>query len=180
MSGTKPAVNTIGRHLASFVDQNAHAFRWTPSEGMTDLGFSPASSRGGTADGATSTLATDSGVAVSGLVHPWRWEAATGWVSLGASNSSGGVNAMNATGEIVGSMHEGLGPWTGYASKPHGRTAPSFALDASASSTRRWWAPPKRPGLHGNRHVPGASQVGDPGLEPGTSSLSEKRSNRLS
>jgi hypothetical protein len=50
--------------------------------------------------------------------------------------------------------------------------------DGSPEAARMWWS--ERPLYIESRSNGGDSAMGDPGFEPGTSSLSEKRSNRLS
>ena len=73
----------------------------------------------------------------------------------------------------------------------HGRAAARLCARAGSSAPARARAPSparragckraRRAGAgHGRRPLGGPGRMGDPGLEPGTSSLSEKRSNRLS
>lgn len=85
-------------------DANHHAFLWTPSGGMVDLGTLGGPNSEGWRVNSSCEQVAGSASTASGSYHAFLWTQAGGMIDLGTlGGSSSGVTGFNDAGQVVGS-----------------------------------------------------------------------------
>ncbi len=104
LAGTAQAPVAVGGAIkgSDAFGPTDHAFRWTPSTGLQDLGLLP----GGSQSIAIAISADENVVVgeatVGGLWHAFRWTAATGMVNLGTlGGAESAAFAVNGDGSVI-------------------------------------------------------------------------------
>src|ERR1700727_113142 len=103
LTGTVAAPIGVGAGLKGSDDNGVtfHAFRWTPSGGLQDLGLTTGTRRIATAISADGTVVAGEATDAGGFWRAFRWTAATGMVDLGTlSGPESAPYALNKDGSV--------------------------------------------------------------------------------
>jgi probable HAF family extracellular repeat protein len=104
LSGTEQAPVAVGAAIKGSDDNGAtfHAFRWTPSGGLEDLGVLTGDQSFATAISGDGTVIVGEHTDASGFYRAFRWTAATGMVDMGTlGGPEAAPFAVNQDGSVI-------------------------------------------------------------------------------